>query len=107
MEHLNRIEIRGIVGSVYVKDFQRAKCANFSVATQYCYKDREGCPVIDVTWFRAAAWEGEHIKDLDQLRKGCCVHVIGRIRMQRYTGADGAERSTCEVIASKLEIVEN
>ena len=107
MEHLNKIEICGIVGSVYVKDFQSAKCANFSVATNYCYKAKDGCPVIETTWHRVVAWESDTIKNLDQLRKGCCVHVIGRIRMQRYPGADGVERSTCEVIASKLEIVEN
>ena len=37
MEQLNKIEIRGIVGSVYVKDFTNAKVANISVATNYTY----------------------------------------------------------------------
>ena len=93
MEQLNRIELRGIVGSVYIKEFGNAKVANFSVATNYCYKDREGTPVIDTTWFRIVAWEGESIKNLDQIQKGAAVHVLGRVRMQRYTAADGSERS--------------
>ena len=46
MEQLNRIEIRGIIGSVYVKDFGNAKSANFSVATNSCYKSQDGCTVI-------------------------------------------------------------
>lgn len=106
MEHLNKIELKGIIGSVYVKDFQSAKVANFSVATNYCYKDREGTPVIETTWHRVVAWEGESIRNLDQLRKVAGVHVCGRIRMMKYTAADGVERSTCEIIASKVEMVE-
>ena len=107
MEFLNRIELRGIIGSVYVKDFVNAKVANFSVATNHCYTAKDGCQVIDTTWFRIVAWESDTIKKLDQLQKGAAIHVIGRVRMQRYTAADGSERSTCEILASKLEIVEN
>ena len=52
MEQLNRVELRGTVGSVYIKDFGTTRCVNFSVATNYCFKDREGCPVIETTWHR-------------------------------------------------------
>ena len=103
MEQLNRIELRGIVGSVYIKDFGNAKVANFSVATNYCYKSSDGTPVIETTWHRIVAWEGEGIQDLHLLEKGCNVHVIGRIRSQRYIAADGSERTVFEIIASKVE----
>ena len=33
MEQLNKVELIGIVGSVYVKDFGNMSCVNFSVAT--------------------------------------------------------------------------
>ena len=104
MEQLNRIELRGIVGSVYVKDFGNAKVANFSVATNYCFKSKDGTPVIETTWHRVVAWEGENIKNLQQLQKGTNVHVIGRIRSQRYIAADGSERTVFEIIASKMEL---
>ena len=107
MEFLNRIELRGIIGSVYVKDFVNAKVANFSVATNHCYTAKDGCHVIDTTWFRVVAWESDNIKNLDQLQKGAAVHVIGRVRMQRYAAADGTERSVFEVIASEVELMEN
>ena len=42
MEQLNKIEIRGIIGSVYVKDFGNTKVANISVATDYCYTTKDG-----------------------------------------------------------------
>ena len=106
MEHLNQIELRGIIGSVYVKDFVNAKVANFSVATDYCYIAQDGTRVIDVTWHRVVAWEGKQIQNLSDLKKGSPVHVIGRLRMQRYTDANGAERSTYEIIAHKVEIID-
>lgn len=106
MEHLNKIEIRGIIGSVYMKSFGNAKCANFSVATNYLFRDLEGSPVIETTWHRVVAWEGNHIQNLDQQQKGCGVHVIGRIRAQKYVTADGTERAVFEVIASEVEMVE-
>lgn len=105
MEHLNKIEIRGIIGSVYVKDFGNAKSANFSVATNYCFKSQDGGAVVETTWHRVLAWEGKDIPNLDQMKKGSGVHVIGRIRTQRYTTADGTERIVYEIIASEVELM--
>lgn len=68
---------------------------------------KDGCHVIDTTWFRIIAWESDTIKNLDQLQKGATVHVIGRVRMQRYAASDGTERSVFEVIASEVELMEN
>lgn len=76
---------------------------NFSVATNYCFKDREGCPVIETTWHRVIAWENQDTAGAFKLEKGSPVHVIGRIRVQRYTGADGVERQAVEIVASKVE----
>jgi single-strand DNA-binding protein len=106
MEHLNKIELRGIIGSVYVKDFVNAKVANFSVATDYCYTAQDGTKVIECTWHRVIAWEGNQIRNLTQLKKGSAVHVIGRLRVQRYTGADGCDRTAYEILASTVELVD-
>ena len=83
MEQLNRVELRGTVGSVYVKDFGNTRCVNFSVATNYCFKDREGCPVIETTWHRVIAWENQDTADAFRMKKGDSVHVLGRLRIDR------------------------
>ena len=49
------------------------------------------------------AWENPDTADAFKLEKGSPVHVIGRIRIQRYTGADGVERPAVEIVASKVE----
>ena len=105
MEQLNRVELRGTVGSVYVKDFGTTRCVNFSVATNYCFKDREGCSVIETTLHRVIAWESQDTADAFKLEKGSQVHVIGRLRIQRYTGADGAERQEAEIVAQRVESI--
>jgi single-strand DNA-binding protein len=103
MEQLNKVEIRGIIGSVYVKEFGNAKVANFSVATESCYTSQDGSKVIEVTWHRVVAWEGKQIQGLSQLKKGSGVHVIGRLRMQKYMATDGCERSAYEILANSVE----
>ena len=99
MEPLNRIELRGFVGSVYVKDFGNTKATNFSLATNYACKDKSCCVIIETTWHKVIAW------DAPQIKKGDTVHVLGRLRERRYVGSDGAEQRFFEVIASLVKVV--
>ena len=77
--------------------------ATMSVATNYCYKDAEGCPVVETTWHLVTAWEGKACTDLSIFRKGDKVHVIGRLRCRRYVDNAGIERSQIDIIANLLE----
>ena len=104
MEQLNRVELRGTVGSVYVKDFGNTKVANFSLATNYVFKDRDGCPVIETTWHRIIVWQ-EQCPNLDIIQKGAQLHILGRIRRLRYVGADGVERQTVEIVANRIHLL--
>jgi len=106
MEQLNRIELRGIIGSVRVQNVGDTKVANFSVATDYGYTARDGGAVIETTWHNVTAWEGRDIQDLSRLSKGAIVHVLGRLRNRKYTAADGTERIVYDILASKVEVTE-
>ena len=106
MEQLNRIEIRGIVGSVRVQNVGNTKVANLSVATDYAFTTKDGGAVIETTWHYVTAWEGRDIQNLDQLKKGSFVHVIGRLRNRKYTTHDGMERIVYDVDAAKVEQIE-
>lgn len=46
-------------------------------------------------------------EDFKLLQKGKTVHVTGRMREREFTGADGAVKKITEVIASRMEIVED
>lgn len=47
MEQLNSVTLRGIIGSVRVQDIQDRKVANFTVATNFAFKGRDGEAIID------------------------------------------------------------
>ena len=106
MEQLNRIEIRGNVGSVRVQNVGDTKVANISVATDYGYTTKDGSSVIETTWHYVTAWEGKDIQNLDQLKKGSFIHVIGRLRNRKYTTPDGIERIAYDIVANKVELIE-
>jgi len=106
MEQLCRIEIRGIVGSTRLYEYDGKPYAKISVATSVAYKDREGNAVIDTMWHNVTAWEGKNIHDLEKIQKGDKIHIIGRPRIQRFTGDDGIERMSSEVLAAKVELIE-
>ena len=107
MEQLNRIELIGIIGSARVTEVSATKVARFSVATNYVYKTASGEAVIETTWHNVSAFQSPKFPDLSTLEKGMPVHIVGRLRAQRYTGTDGTERTSYEVLAQSVEILTN
>lgn len=106
MEYINKIELKGKVGTVRANIVNGSKVVNFSLVTDHLYKTREGNPVSDATWFNIVAWEGKEITDLDHIAKGTVIHLHGRVRSSRFEGSDGTEKSIYEVLANKLHVVE-
>ena len=104
-QYINRVELQGIVGTSKVISIGDKKVVRFSLATNYAYKDKEGYPVIETTWHACSVW-AERKADLTMYRKGTPLHIEGRIRNIRYTDASGCERTTLEVVATKIERVE-
>ena len=105
MEQLNKIELRGTVGSIRLQNYNNANVAHLTLVTNYAYKDKDGAPVIETTWHNVTAWEGREIRDLSSIEKGSKLYVLGRMRTQKYTLADGTDRYSFEVIARRIVII--
>lgn len=105
MEQLNKIELLGVVGSVRMQDIGERRMAKFSMVTNRAYKNKEGAPVIESTWHSVTAFEGRLVQDLERLEKGRVVHVWGRLQIQHYTGIDGTERTSVDVLCTHLEFI--
>lgn len=103
----NKIEIMGTVGNVRISTFEDRRSANFSVVTNYLYKNRDGNAAVETLWLNVTAWEGKAVSGevMDNLDRGCDVHVTGRLREREYTGADGSSRTVMEVVANLVELV--
>ncbi len=96
---MNRIELRGTVGSVYVKTFSNEKVSSFSVATDYSYVSKDSPPIVETTWHRVVAW------NCPEISKGSKVHVLGRLRANRYTDANGNQKFVYEVLANGVKVI--
>lgn len=105
MEQLNKVQLRGIIGSVKTFNVGDRKCAKITIATNLAYRGQDGCCIIETQWHNITVWEGNNIHDVDQLKKGDAVEVIGRLKNQRYTSADGTEHSIVEILAHTVSVI--
>ncbi len=106
-EQINRIELKGNVGSVRFSETATGRMARFSLATNYLFKNKDGEAGVETTWHNVVAWEGKYVQNIDRIVKGCSLHLTGRLRSTRYTGQDGNERQSYEVVVQKLAFSED
>ena len=103
-EFLNRVELRGRVGhDPRITSVGDSQVARFSVATNEAFRGKNGDLREETTWHNITAWAGRNIMDFKDIRKGCFVSVVGRLRNNKYVGNDGNERYVVEVVAGKLQ----
>lgn len=105
MEQLNKVQLRGIVGSIRIQNVGNSKFARLTVATNLAYRGQDGCCIIETTWHNVTAWEGKGIHDLDKFEKGSKVEVVGRLKNQRNTTSDGEDRYSTEILAHTISII--
>lgn len=104
MEQLNKIDLRGNVGSIRLQKVGDNKVARINLATNYAYKDRNGAAVIETTWHNVVAW-ADKAPDIELVDKGSKLAVTGRVRTQKYIGADELEHTSYEVVATSLKLI--
>ena len=107
MQFLNKIEIQGIVGNSSIQKVADTRLCRFSVVTELAYKGNDGTNIIESTWFSVSAFEGKDIKDITAITRGSIVHVTGRLKCNRYVDANGNDKVLYEIVAHKLEIMED
>ena len=80
--------------------------ANISIATSSKRKDKNTGETIETTeWHRVTFYErlaeiaGEYVK------KGKPVYIEGRLKYGKYTDKDGVEKSTCDIVATELQLL--
>ena len=104
---MNTIELRGVVGRSETGSYNGNRVCNFSVVTEYSSRDKEGHSVIEPLWFNVSLWEFKDNPkpEIDQIAVGTWVHVIGRLRLRKYTTVENEERSSLDVYARVVEII--
>ncbi len=79
--------------------------ANFSMATDETYKDKNGERQKRTEWHRIVAW-GKKAEFVQQyLKKGSLIYVEGSIRSSEWQDKEGQKRTKVEIIASEFRFI--
>ena len=106
---LNKVMIIGRLGAEPVMRFtpQGTPVATFRVASGHAWKDGSGATQEATEWFRVVAWNKLAEVCNEYLRKGSRVYIEGRLQTRKWTGEDGQDRFTTEVIASDMIMLDS
>ena len=102
MNGLNRVDLIGNLGAD--PEFRSlpggGEVANFSVATNEVYKDRQTCEYVQQTeWHRITVFQDGLVKMLRKhAAKGRQAHVTGKLRTRKWKDRDGNDRYTTEIV---------
>lgn len=103
MNSYNRVEICGHLGEDVNLRYSGAgvASADLSVASNHRWRDNTGEWHEETEWTRVALFR-RLAEQAEGWRKGMAVHVIGRMRTERWTDRDGVVRYTTKVVASNV-----
>jgi single-strand DNA-binding protein len=79
--------------------------ANFSVATDETYKDRNGERQKRTEWHRIVAWGKKAEFAQQYLKKGSLIYIEGSIRSSEWQDKEGQKRTKVEIIASEFRFI--
>ena len=81
------------------------KVANFTLATNESYTDRNGQKVDKTEWHRVVMWRG--LADIAErfLSKGSTVYVEGKLTTRSWEGQDGQKRYTTEIVCDNMQML--
>jgi single-strand DNA-binding protein len=73
--------------------------ANFSMATDESYKDRNGERQKRTEWHKIVAWRKLAEFSQQYLKKGSMIYVEGKIQSREWQDKEGQKRTTVEIVA--------
>lgn len=104
---LNKIQIIGNLGDdPKLSTVGENTVANFSVATNEKWKDKQGNPQERTEWHRVAVW-GKLAELCGQyLHKGSQAYVEGKTQTRKYQAKDGTDRYSTDVVAHTVTFLD-
>lgn len=98
---VNKIILIGNVGHIEVRNLQGgAKVATITLATTEKFKDRE-----ETEWHTVTIWN--NLADVVEkyVKKGSQLYIEGRIKTEKFTGKDGADKYVTRIVASSMQLL--
>lgn len=101
---INKVTLVGYVGDdPKVRETKdKLNVANFRVATNEVYKDRDGKEIKKAEWHTVVAWEKKAELVKDYVRKGDPIYIEGKLRTSAWEDKEGVKRYSTEVFCDNL-----
>ena len=100
---MNTVKLIGNVGrEIIVRDFENGKVANFSLATNETYLNRQKEEVSQTTWHKVVAWGKLAAQCEELLAKGKFLTVEGRLQYREYLNRENQKVQITEIVASRI-----
>jgi single-strand DNA-binding protein len=79
--------------------------ANFSLATDESYKDRNGERQKRTEWHKIVVWGKQAEIAQQYLKKGSLIFVEGRIQSREWQDKEGQKRTSFEIVANSFRML--
>src|ERR1700722_13751216 len=79
--------------------------ANFSIATDETYKDRNGEKQKRTEWHKIVVWGKQAEIAQQYLKKGSLLFVEGRIQSREWQDKEGQKRTSFEIVATNFRML--
>lgn len=104
---INKVIVVGFMGNDPETRYTQNDMAitRISVATTSVRKDRDGNQQERTEWHRVVFFGKLAEIAGEYLRKGSQVYIEGSLRYDKYTGQDGVEKYTTDIVADELQML--
>jgi single-strand DNA-binding protein len=79
--------------------------ANFSIATDESYKDRNGERQKRTEWHKIVVWGKQAEIAQQYLKKGSLLYLEGRIQSREWQDKEGTKRTSFEIVANNFRML--
>jgi single-strand DNA-binding protein len=79
--------------------------ANFSIATDETYKDRNGERQKRTEWHKIVVWAKQAEIAQQYLKKGSLIYLEGRIQSREWQDKEGQKRTSFEIVATNFRML--
>ena len=79
--------------------------ANFSLATDETYKDRNGERQKRTEWHKIVVWGKQAEIAQQYLKKGSLIYVEGRIQSREWQDKEGQKRTSFDIVANNFRML--
>jgi single-strand DNA-binding protein len=107
MANVNKVFLVGRLGAdPIVRETASGAVANFSIATNEYWTDKQGDKVEKTEWHNIVAWGKQAELSRDYLTKGSNIFCEGKLQTSKWDTPDGETKYKTEIVIHNLQFLD-